>query len=99
MPTQGAATVLVYAYGSKSYKSFPTRQGTSSIKLLKAPTLNEAGIAVRNEVGSPQGSILSPVLANLYLHHVLDTWFAWINESQFGNSASIVRYAWLDRYG
>jgi group II intron reverse transcriptase/maturase len=63
------------------------------IKLLKAPTLNEAGVAVNNELGSPQGSILSPVLANLYLHHVLDTWFAWINESQFGNSASIVRYA------
>ena len=63
------------------------------IKLLKAPTLNEAGVAVRNEVGSPQGSILSPVIANLYLHHVLDTWFTWINESRFGNSARIIRYA------
>jgi group II intron reverse transcriptase/maturase len=63
------------------------------IKLLKAPTLNEAGVAVRNEVGSPQGSILSPVIANLYLHHVLDTWFAWINESQYGGSAHMVRYA------
>lgn len=63
------------------------------IKLLKAPTLNEAGIAIRNEVGSPQGSILSPVIANLYLHHVLDTWFAWINESHYGGSAHMVRYA------
>lgn len=63
------------------------------IKLLKAPTLNEAGVAIRNEVGSPQGSILSPVIANLYLHHVLDIWFTWINESQFGSSAHMVRYA------
>jgi len=63
------------------------------IKLLKAPTLNEVGTAVRNEVGSPQGSILSPVLANLYLHYVMDTWFTWINESHFGGSADMVRYA------
>lgn len=63
------------------------------IKLLKAPTLGEAGEAVRNEVGSPQGSTLSPVLANLYLHHVMDTWFAWTNESEYGGSARMVRYA------
>lgn len=63
------------------------------IKLLKAPTLNEAGVAVRNEVGSPQGSILSPVIANIYLHYVLDTWFAWINESKYGGNGSMVRYA------
>lgn len=63
------------------------------IKLLKAPTLTEAGVAVRSEVGSPQGSILSPVLANLYLHHVMDTWFTWINESEYGGSARMTRYA------
>ncbi len=63
------------------------------IKLLKAPVLNEDGIAERNEIGSPQGSILSPTISNIYLHHVLDTWFEWINTSQFGESAAMVRYA------
>jgi group II intron reverse transcriptase/maturase len=63
------------------------------IKLLKAPTLSEEGVVIRNEIGSPQGSILSPVIANIYLHYVLDAWFAWINGSQFGGTGTIVRYA------
>lgn len=63
------------------------------IKLLKAPTLNDEGREVRNEVGSPQGSILSPILANLYLHYVLDIWFSWLNDKQYQGGARMVRYA------
>jgi group II intron reverse transcriptase/maturase len=63
------------------------------IKLLKAPTQDKGGKVRRNEMGSPQGSILSPLLANLYLHYVMDIWFSWINESKFGGSAALVRYA------
>jgi RNA-directed DNA polymerase len=63
------------------------------IKLLKAPTLNDKGAPERNEIGSPQGSILSPVIANIYLHHVLDTWFVQLNNSQYGGSGGMVRYA------
>jgi RNA-directed DNA polymerase len=63
------------------------------IKLLKAPVLNKDEIAERNEIGSPQGSILSPIISNVYLHHALDTWFDWINTSQLGGSAAMVRYA------
>jgi group II intron reverse transcriptase/maturase len=63
------------------------------LKLLKAPILNEAGIAERNELGSPQGSILSPVISNIYLHHVLDLWFISVNENTLEGSAGMVRYA------
>jgi RNA-directed DNA polymerase len=63
------------------------------IKLLKAPTLDKDGKAQRNEVGSPQGSILSPLLANIYLHYVLDEWFVKVNQECFKGTAHMVRYA------
>lgn len=63
------------------------------IKLLKAPTLDGDGISRRNEVGSPQGSILSPLLANIYLHYVLDVWFSRMNEEELKGAGHMVRYA------
>ena len=63
------------------------------IKLLKAPAIDKDGKAQRNEVGSPQGSILSPLLANIYLHYVLDEWFVQLNQELFQGTAHMVRYA------
>jgi len=63
------------------------------IKLLRAPTLNKDGASERNVVGSPQGSILSPLLANIYLYYVLDEWFVWVNHKHFRRTAHMVRYA------
>lgn len=60
--------------------------------LVKAPTMHN-GRVVKNEVGSPQGSILSPVLANIYLHHVIDEWFAAISKSHLKGETSEIRYA------
>ena len=44
--------------------------------------------------GTPQGSVISPILANVYLHYVLDLWFQkkWRNHEVKGNSL-MVRYA------
>ncbi|MGE0198128.1 MAG: group II intron reverse transcriptase/maturase [Parachlamydiales bacterium] len=63
------------------------------IKLLKAPTLNKDGTLQCNEIGSPQGSILSPLLANIYLHYILDEWFVQVNKEVFRGTAHMVRYA------
>lgn len=44
-------------------------------KWLKAGVLEEDGKVSHPATGTPQGGIVSPVLANIYLHYVLDLWF------------------------
>jgi RNA-directed DNA polymerase len=43
---------------------------------LKAPLQQEDGTLVQRDRGTPQGSSISPLLANLFLHYALDVWMA-----------------------
>jgi len=43
---------------------------------LKAPVQEENGRLVPRERGTPQGGVISPLLANLFLHYALDRWLA-----------------------
>lgn len=45
------------------------------------------------EVGTPQGSVLSPLLGNVYLHYVLDMWFEREVKPRLRGEAFLVRYA------
>jgi len=61
-------------------------------KWLKAGVL-EAGQWTRGEEGTPQGGVVSPLLSNVYLHEVLDKWFAEQIEPRLKGRCFLVRYA------
>ena len=61
-------------------------------KWLKAGVM-EQGQWSETKEGSPQGSVISPVLANLYLHYVLDLWVDQWRKKQAHGDVMIVRYA------
>jgi RNA-directed DNA polymerase len=62
------------------------------LKWVKAGVM-EDGKWFETEAGTPQGAVISPVLANLYLHYVLDLWVrAWRKKVARGD-VTVVRYA------
>jgi group II intron reverse transcriptase/maturase len=61
-------------------------------RFLKGGYLEE-GKRHKTEQGTPQGGIVSPVLANVYLHYVLDLWFEKVVKKHSNGFAAIVRYA------
>ena len=53
----------------------------------------EGGVRTVPEQGTPQGGVISPLLANVYLHYVLDVWFVREVKPRLRGSAFLVRYA------
>lgn len=62
-------------------------------KWLKAGILETDGQVLHPESGTPQGGIVSPVLANVYLHYVLDLWFEKVVKPRCQGEALLCRYA------
>lgn len=62
-------------------------------KWLKAGVLDTDGKVLRPEGGTPQGGIISPVLANVYLHYALDLWFERVFKRSCRGQAFLHRYA------
>ena len=61
-------------------------------KWLKAGVLEE-GVHSTPEAGTPQGGVISPLLATIYLHYVLDEWFAQEVKPRLRGRAYLIRYA------
>jgi group II intron reverse transcriptase/maturase len=62
-------------------------------KWLKAGILEPEGHVVHPDSGTPQGGIVSPVVANAYLHYVLDLWFEKVVKPRCTGEALLCRYA------
>ena len=61
-------------------------------KLLRVGVLDGAEYSAP-DLGTAQGSALSPLLGNVYLHYVLDAWFEQVVLPSLGGRATLVRYA------
>lgn len=53
----------------------------------------EDGKKLETDKGTVQGGLISPVLANVYLHYVLDMWFEYVKKREFKGEMYMVRYA------
>lgn len=62
------------------------------MKWMRAGVMEEGELRVANE-GTPQGGNISPLLANIYLHYVLDLWAARWGRTQAHGKMCVVRYA------
>ena len=62
-------------------------------KWLKAGILEETGEVIDPVTGTPQGGVISPLLANVYLHFVLDLWFEKRMKKHFRGRSCLYRYA------
>ena len=63
------------------------------IKRMLKSEIMEDGIKSEIQVGASQGSSISPILANIYLHYVLDIWFEKVIRKKYRGAAYMVRFA------
>lgn len=55
--------------------------------------VSEDGEWSQTQVGTPQGAVISPLLANVYLHYVLDLWVQWWRKHHCRGDVIVIRYA------
>lgn len=60
---------------------------------MRAKVIEPDGTKIKPLKGTPQGGVVSPVLANIYLHYVLDIWFEKVVKPKLKGKAMLIRYA------
>ena len=73
------------------------RVNDGGIKRLIGKWLNagvvEAGELTHPDRGTPQGGVISPMLSNIFLHYVLDEWYAQVVQPRLKGRSFLMRYA------
>ena len=62
------------------------------VRFLKAGIIEDLKY-YESDKGTPQGSLISPILANVYLHYVLDLWFKLYVQVKSKGECHLIRYA------
>ncbi len=62
-------------------------------KWLKAGIMTEENVIEKPDKGTPQGGVISPILANIYLHYVLDLWFEKVVKKCAKGESMMIAYA------
>jgi len=62
-------------------------------KWLKAGVLEDIHTVTHPGAGTPQGGVISPILANIYLHYALDLWFGKVVQKEAKGECLLMRYA------
>jgi group II intron reverse transcriptase/maturase len=62
-------------------------------KWLKAGVLEDIHTVTHPATGTPQGGVISPILANIYLHYALDLWFEKVVRKEAKGECLLMRYA------
>jgi RNA-directed DNA polymerase len=76
---------LAHRFGDKRIQRMVKR-------ILKAGVAEDGSVTISNE-GTPQGVVISPLLANIYLHYALDLWFERIYRKGCTGYTRLIRYA------
>lgn len=63
------------------------------IKRFLEAGIIDKNILIQSKQGTPQGGLISPILANIYLHYVLDLWFETYIKKQTKGECYLIRYA------
>src|ERR1700728_2911766 len=95
MQTFGAFSIICRTNGwsSSSSTAFADRRILRLIQKWLWAGVSEEGKWSKTEVGTPQGAVASPLLANIYLHYVFDLWVKHWRKHQATGDVIVVRYA------